>query len=70
MGYPAPWSHLALVVLWVTPMFVEIPANLSVILHACLAVWVGCWRSVKATPPTESMTTKVGRSLDCTIWER
>lgn len=32
------------------------PANLNVIFMASVAVYAGCWRSVKVEPPTESMT--------------
>lgn len=55
--YPAPIAHALLVALWLLSYFVEIPANLNVILHAALTVYAGCQRSVKPTPPTESMTT-------------
>lgn len=37
-------------------MLVHVPTNLNIIVTASLTVYCGCWRSVKATPPTESMT--------------
>lgn len=60
---PTPFAHLALFVVLVLPYFVEIQSNVSCLLHACLAVYVGCWRSVKPSAPTEAMTTKVSTLL-------
>jgi hypothetical protein len=56
---PAPLSHVALTALAVLPLFVAVPANVNVILTACLTVFTGCWRSVKPTPPAEAMSKKV-----------
>ncbi|MBA0745095.1 hypothetical protein Gogos_007686, partial [Gossypium gossypioides] len=38
------------------PLVVKVDPNLNVILTACLAVYVGCYRSVKPTPPSETMS--------------
>lgn len=37
---------------------ITVPANLNIVLTAAVTVWVGSWRSVKDTPPEESMTRK------------
>lgn len=58
-GLPAPKAHLALLLLSVAPLVVKIPTNANIILTAALCVYVGCWRSVKAVPPSEGMSTKV-----------
>lgn len=36
------------------PLVVKVNPNVNVILTACLSVYVGCYRSVKETPPTVS----------------
>lgn len=36
------------------PLVVKVDPNLNVILTACLTVYVGCYRSVKPTPPSVS----------------
>lgn len=56
---PAPRSHLLLLLLSLAPAFLPIPANANIVATASLAVFVGCWRSVKQEAPTESMTRKV-----------
>ena len=56
---PAPKSHLLLLFLSLAPAFLPIPANANIVATASLAVFVGCWRSVKQEAPTESMTRKV-----------
>ena len=56
---PAPKSHLLLLLLSLAPAFLPIPANANIVATASLAVFVGCWRSVKQEAPTESMTRKV-----------
>lgn len=38
--------------LTLAPLVVKIDPNLNVILTACLTVYVGCYRSVKPTPPS------------------
>ncbi|KAG8371018.1 hypothetical protein BUALT_Bualt13G0043400 [Buddleja alternifolia] len=49
-------ANLALAGLTLAPLIVNIDPNLNVILTACLTVYVGCYRSVKPTPPTETMS--------------
>lgn len=53
---PAIAAHVSLIVLSVLPLFVHVPTNLNVVLTASIAVYAGCWRSVKPLPPSESMT--------------
>lgn len=38
------------------PLVLKVDPNLNVILTACLTVYVGCYRSVKPTPPSETMS--------------
>lgn len=40
--------------LTLAPLVVKVDPNLNVILTACLTVYVGCYRSVKPTPPSVS----------------
>lgn len=40
--------------LTLAPLLVKVDPNLNVILTACLTVYVGCYRSVKPTPPSVS----------------
>ncbi|KAL1337841.1 hypothetical protein HN51_032536 [Arachis hypogaea] len=49
-------AFLALAGLTLAPLAVKVDPNLNVILTACLTVFVGCYRSVKPTPPTETMS--------------
>ncbi|RDX79515.1 Signal peptide peptidase [Mucuna pruriens] len=49
-------ANLALTGLTLAPLVVKVDPNVNVILTACLTVFVGCYRSVKATPPTETMS--------------
>ncbi|KAK4408308.1 Signal peptide peptidase 1 [Sesamum angolense] len=49
-------ANLALAGLTIAPLFVKIDPNLNVILTASLTVYVGCYRSVKPTPPSETMS--------------
>ncbi|XP_078149383.1 signal peptide peptidase [Carex rostrata] len=49
-------ATLSLFGLMVLPMFMPVNPNLNVILTACLTVYVGCYRSVKDTPPAETMS--------------
>ncbi|KAH8498758.1 hypothetical protein H0E87_017619 [Populus deltoides] len=49
-------ANLALAGLTLAPLFVKVDPNLNVILTACLTVYVGCYRSVKPTPPSETMS--------------
>uniref|UniRef100_A0A0E0DRV6 Uncharacterized protein n=1 Tax=Oryza meridionalis TaxID=40149 RepID=A0A0E0DRV6_9ORYZ len=49
-------ANLALAGLSLAPLVVKVNPNVNVILTACLAVYVGCYRSVKPTPPAETMS--------------
>ncbi|KAL0435336.1 UNVERIFIED_CONTAM: Signal peptide peptidase [Sesamum radiatum] len=49
-------ANLALAGLTLAPLIVKVDPNLNVILTACLTVYVGCYRSVKPTPPSETMS--------------
>ncbi|XP_057515098.1 signal peptide peptidase 2 [Amaranthus tricolor] len=49
-------ANLALAGLSLAPLVVNVNPNVNVVLTACLAVYVGCYRSVKPTPPTETMS--------------
>ena len=53
---PALKAHLLLLVLAVAPLLVHVPTSFNIVATAALAVYCGCWRSVKSTPPEESMT--------------
>ncbi|KAL5994642.1 hypothetical protein ACLOJK_024695 [Asimina triloba] len=49
-------ANIALAGLTLAPLAVKVDPNLNVILTACLTVYVGCYRSVKPTPPSETMS--------------
>ncbi|XP_058079551.1 signal peptide peptidase-like isoform X1 [Magnolia sinica] len=49
-------ANLALAGLTLAPLIIKVDPNLNVILTACLTVYVGCYRSVKPTPPSETMS--------------
>ncbi|XP_037449255.1 signal peptide peptidase 1-like [Triticum dicoccoides] len=49
-------ANLALAGLSLAPLVINVNPNLNVILTGCLTVYVGCYRSVKATPPSETMS--------------
>ena len=49
-------ANLALAGLTLAPLVVKINPNVNVILTACITVFVGCYRSVKPTPPSETMS--------------
>ncbi|WVZ87357.1 hypothetical protein U9M48_034004 [Paspalum notatum var. saurae] len=49
-------ANLALAALSLAPLVVKVNPNVNVILTACLTVYVGCYRSVKPTPPSETMS--------------
>lgn len=55
--------------LTLTPLIVKVDPNLNVVLTACLAVYVGCYRSVKPTPPTVSGTAQCLSSRFIIIYE-
>ena len=63
-GATAIIAQLLLLVLTLLPLALPVPANANIIATASLCVFVGCWRSIKETPPTESMTRKVGMQLE------
>lgn len=56
---PATPALAILAALAILPAFVSIPVNVNIILTASLCVFVGCWRSVKATPPEDSLSRSV-----------
>ncbi|XP_057500937.1 signal peptide peptidase-like isoform X2 [Actinidia eriantha] len=49
-------ANVALAGLTLAPLVMKVDPNLNVILTACLTVYVGCYRSVKPTPPSETMS--------------
>ncbi|KAD2804638.1 hypothetical protein R6Q59_029909 [Mikania micrantha] len=49
-------ANIALAGLTLAPLVVKVDTNINVILTACLTVFVGCYRSVKPTPPSETMS--------------
>ena len=65
-GSTAVVAQLLLLVLTVLPLAISVPANVNIIATASLCVFVGCWRSVKETAPSESMTKKVSMHPDVT----
>ncbi|KAG6467303.1 hypothetical protein ZIOFF_074860 [Zingiber officinale] len=48
--------NFALLGLTLAPLVVKVNPNVNVVLTACLTVYVGCYRSVKPTPPSETMS--------------
>lgn len=65
--YPTPLGHLLLIVVWLLPYFVTVPAHLNTIVSASVTVFVGCWRSVKEAGPTETMSTQVWIGYMCHV---
>lgn len=61
-GYVAAAAQLILLIITVIPLLVPVPTNVNIVLTASLCVFVGSWRSVKSTPPSESMSKKVRAS--------
>lgn len=55
---PAPKAHAAMVLLSLAPLLVHINTNFNIVATAAVAVYAGSWRSVKPTPPSETMTKK------------
>ncbi|THG05173.1 hypothetical protein TEA_006339 [Camellia sinensis var. sinensis] len=53
---PGGTVTLLILCLSLAPLVVNVNPNLNVILTACLTVYVGCYRSVKPTPPSETMS--------------
>ena len=62
LNNPATKALAGLAALAVLPAIVPIPVNVNIILTASLCVFVGCWRSVKATPPEDSLSRSVSIS--------
>ena len=56
---PVPLAHAALLAWAVLPLVLTVPPSLNVVVTATLAVFVGCWRSVKPLPPVDTLTNKV-----------
>jgi minor histocompatibility antigen H13 len=55
---PAPKGHILLAACLALPALIYVPYNASIMLHAMLAIYVGAWRSVKTSPPAETMTNR------------
>eukprot|EP00798_Chlamydomonas_sp_ICE-L_P009838 gene9838-7723_t len=53
---PALIAHLMLIALAIAPLIIHVPTSMNVIAMASLAVYCGCWRSVKPVLPEESMS--------------
>ncbi|KAK4356471.1 hypothetical protein RND71_025442 [Anisodus tanguticus] len=51
-------ANVALLGLSLAPLVVNVDPNVNVIVTACLTVFVGCCRSVKPTPPSETMSSE------------
>ena len=56
---PATKALAALAILALLPALIPVPVNINIVLTASLCVFVGCWRSVKATPPEDSLSRNV-----------
>ena len=72
---PAPRLHAALLVVAVLPLCMDVPVSVAIVATATLAILAGAWRSVKAAPPTETMTQKdamrfplIGRRVAALGW--
>ncbi|XP_074573154.1 signal peptide peptidase 2-like [Curcuma longa] len=50
--------NFALLGLTLAPLMVKVNPNVNVVLTACLTVYAGCYRSVKPTPPSETMSSE------------
>lgn len=55
-----PWAHMLLLAWTLAPLVVPVNTNVNVIFTAVLTVFIGCRRSVKPTPPVDSMSQQVG----------
>mmetsp|Transcript_1242 Transcript_1242/g.3698 ORF Transcript_1242/g.3698 Transcript_1242/m.3698 type:complete len:215 (-) Transcript_1242:6-650(-) len=51
-----PWAHVLLMAWTLAPLVVPVNTNVNVIFTAVLTVFIGCRRSVKPTPPVDSMS--------------
>uniref|UniRef100_A0A0C9QNB2 TSA: Wollemia nobilis Ref_Wollemi_Transcript_18749_1749 transcribed RNA sequence n=1 Tax=Wollemia nobilis TaxID=56998 RepID=A0A0C9QNB2_9CONI len=49
-------ANVALAGLTLAPLVVKVNPNVNVVLTACLTVYIGCHRSVKPAPPSETMS--------------
>lgn len=56
---PCPLGHAVLAGLAVAPIFLPVPVNFNIVATAAATVYVGSKRSVKDTPPQDSMTKRV-----------
>lgn len=56
---PATKALAGLAVLAILPALLPVPVNVNIVLTASLCVFVGCWRSVKAEPPEDSLSKNV-----------
>ena len=68
---PLPGAHLLLAAVMLLPLLTNkawvLPTDLNIVITAALCVYVGCWRSVKPTPPDQSMSRKVSADLASTL---
>lgn len=55
---PCPAGHALLAALAAAPIFLPVPVNFNIVATAAVTVYVGARRSVKPTPPQDSMTKK------------
>jgi hypothetical protein len=49
-------ASVALIGLSLAPLVIKVDPNLNVVATACLTVFIGCHRSVKPAPPSETMS--------------
>ncbi|MEW5317000.1 MAG: hypothetical protein WDW38_008334 [Sanguina aurantia] len=49
-------AHILLLLWSLAPMLLPVPTNVNIVVSASLTVYCGCFRSVKPTAPTETMT--------------
>ncbi len=68
---PLPGAHLLLAAVMLLPLLTNkawvLPTDLNIVITAALCVYVGFWRSVKQTPPDQSMSRKVSADLASTL---
>jgi minor histocompatibility antigen H13 len=53
---PAPKAHLLLLALSLAQFVPIIPVNVQIVLQAAICVYCGSWRSIKPSPPQETMS--------------
>lgn len=56
---PGNKALAVLAALAAAPLVFPIPVNASVVLTATICVFAGCWKSVKAEPPADTMSHSV-----------